>query len=181
LLSAGDILIAKPFLQDGFFKRSVIYMCEHNDEGSLGFILNRHQGLLLKDIFPHLKNGNFPIFEGGPVSSNQLFYVHSLGKQLTDAIHIKDEIYWGGNFFELSELIENEKVTLNQIQFFVGYSGWDKAQLYNELKSDSWVITHTPYNKLKQIPTQELWGAELTKINPSFKVFSDYNYDPSMN
>ena len=55
MIKAGDILIAKPFLQDGHFKRSVIYLCEHNNEGSLGFITNKSHGMILRDIFPHLK------------------------------------------------------------------------------------------------------------------------------
>ena len=86
MVKAGDILIAKPFLQDGHIKRSVIYMGEHSEEGSLGFILNKPHGLLLRDIFPHLKNGNFPLFDGGPVSPNQLFYTHTVGANLTDSV-----------------------------------------------------------------------------------------------
>lgn len=181
LLGTGDILIAKPFLQDGFFKRSVIYLCEHNEDESLGFILNRNQELVLKDIFPHLKNATFPLFEGGPVSSNQLFYIHTIGKQLKDAIHIKDDVYWGGNFFELSDLIENNKIGIHQIRFFIGYSGWGDKQLEEELTADSWYTASASYKNLLQTPPADLWAQELTKINPSNKVFSDFSFDPSMN
>lgn len=117
MVKAGDILIAKPFLQDGRFKRAVIYMGEHSEEGSLGFILNKPHGLLLRDIFPHLKNGNFPLFDGGPVSPNQLFYTHTLGKQLSDSLEISEGVFWGGNFFDLSQMIEQGQVSSAEVRF----------------------------------------------------------------
>lgn len=181
MIKAGDILIAKPFSQDGYFKRSVIYLCEHNKEGSLGFIINKSHGLLLRDIFPHLKNANFPLYEGGPVSPNQLFYTHTLGSKLSDSHHIIDNVYWGGNFFELSQLIEQGEVSSDQIRFYIGYSGWDEDQLEEEIKNDMWFLGNTNYNNLIQSSFSELWGEELIKINPGYKAFSDFSFDPSLN
>jgi putative transcriptional regulator len=181
LIKAGDILIAKPFLQDGHFKRSVIYMCEHNSEGSLGFMINKSHGMLLRDIFPHLKNGHFPLFEGGPVSPNQLFYTHTLGLKLSDSQHIIDDVYWGGNFFELSKLIEQGEVNSNQIRFYIGYSGWSESQLDQEIESDMWFTKTANYKDLVAPASQELWGGELIKINPGYKAFTDFSFDPSLN
>lgn len=181
MVKPGDILIAKPFLQDGFFKRTVIYICENNTEGSLGFILNRPSGLILRDIFPHLKNGNFHLFEGGPVSPNQLFYTHTLGKELKGSIEVNKGVFWGGDFYQLSEMIEHKKVTEKQIRFYVGYSGWQSEQLKDELERESWFQQTTDYNQLIKTPPFDLWGIELCKINKAFKVFSDYAFDPSMN
>jgi putative transcriptional regulator len=181
LIKAGDILIAKPFLQDGNFKRSIIYLCEHNLEGSLGFMINKSHGLMLRDIFPHLKNADFPLFEGGPVSSNQLFYTHTLGEKLSNSQHIIDDVYWGGNFFELSQLIEKGEVSSDQIRFYIGYSGWSSDQLNEELESDMWFTKSSKYTDLMTIPSDELWGQELVKINPGYKAFTDFSFDPSLN
>lgn len=182
MLKPGNILIAKPFLQDGFFKRSVIYMCEHNEEGSLGFVINKPQGLLLKDVFPHLKYGNFPLFEGGPVSSNQLFYTHTIGVKLSDSLEIGNGVYWGGNFYELSYFIEHGQVAPNQIRFYIGYSGWGKDQLEQEMHNESWVLSQsTKYTELINANPDNLWGQELIKINPGYRAFSDYSFDPSLN
>lgn len=182
MINPGNILIAKPFLQDGYFKRSVIYMCEHNAEGSLGFIINKPQGLLLKDVFPHLKHGNFPLFEGGPVSSNQLFYTHTLGKKLTDSLEVSKGVYWGGNFFELCYFIEHGKISTHQIRFYIGYSGWSKGQLEQEMDAESWVIGKNPrYEELIKVIPDEMWGFELMKINPGYRAFSDFAFDPSLN
>lgn len=181
LIKTGDILIAKPFLQDGIFRRSVIYLCEHTAIGSLGFIINKKQGLLLKDIFPHLKNAEFPIFEGGPVSQNQLFYTHTIGSVLKDSLPIKDNVYWGGNFMQLCEMMESGQVNENQIRFYVGYSGWDKNQLKQEINNQEWLTNHTHYAQLIEKDADTLWGEELKKINPRYRVFSDYPFDPSLN
>ena len=181
MVKAGDILIAKPFLQDGRFKRSVIFMGEHSEEGSLGFILNKPHGLLLRDIFPHLKNGNFPLFDGGPVSPNQLFYTHTLGEQLNDSLEIGKGVYWGGNFFDLSQMIEQGQVSPEEVRFYIGYSGWGKGQLSAELESGSWLTNITAYRDLIHTSPTELWGAELVKLNPGYRAFADYSFDPSLN
>lgn len=181
MVNPGDILIAKPFLQDGQFKRSVIYLTEHNDKGSLGFVVNKPQGLLLKDIFPHLKHGNFPLFEGGPVSSNQLYYTHTLGKKLSDSVDVGNGVFWGGNFFELTYFIEHKKIKPNEIRFYVGYTGWEPGQLNQEILNDSWFTKSENYLKLMRLKPEEVWGYELCKIKPHFRVFSDYENDPSPN
>lgn len=181
MIKAGDILIAKPFLQDGQFKRSVIYLCEHNKEGSLGFVINKSHGLLLSDIFPHLKKGNFTIYDGGPVSPNQLFYTHTLGGKLADSQHVTGNVYWGGNFFALSEMIEKGQVAADEIRFYVGYSGWGADQLTAEIENDMWFIKPADYIKIVGANPEEVWAEELVKINPGYKAFTDFSFDPSLN
>lgn len=177
----GEFLIAHPMLQDGYFKRAVIYLTEDNDEGSLGFVLNFKTDLLLRDLFPHLKNGNFPIYEGGPVSKDQLYYIHNLGNDLTDSIKITDGLYWGGNFFELTHLIEHGKVKTHNVRFFVGYSGWTPGQLKEELIQKAWFQGEADsFTALNNNP-KNLWGDELSKIKESYKVFSAIGFDPNLN
>lgn len=177
----GHYLIAHPMLSDGYFKRAVIYVTEHNDEGSLGFVMNFKTDYFLRDLFPHLKNGNFPVYEGGPVSKNQLYYIHTRGAELTGSIPIAGDLFWGGNFFELSYLVEHEKITSNEIRFFVGYAGWTANQLNEEMIQKAW-FSHpaTPSTVLTADP-KTLWGEELEKVKSSYKVFSDIGFDPNLN
>lgn len=181
LVNPGDILIAKPFLQDNYFKRSVIYMVEHSESGSLGFIVNKPNHLKLKDVLPHLKHANFPLFEGGPVSIDQLFYTHTLGSKLSNSIEISEGVYWGGNFFELSILIENRELDENDIRFYIGYSGWSAHQIETEIERDKWFVQSAEYKSIISAHSDDLWGDELIKINAGFKAFSDFNFDPSLN
>jgi len=181
LVKPGEILIANPFLLDDYFKRTVIYTVEHNKTGSLGFIINKLQGLMLKDIFPHLKNGNFPLYLGGQLSSNQLFYTHTLGFKLKDSVEITDGVFWGGNFFELTRMIENEEIANEDIRFYIGYSGWGAHQIDEEMEKNMWLINRIDYKELVNNRVETMWGDELNKINPGYKAFSDFSFDPSLN
>ena len=177
----GDFLIAHPMLQDGYFKRAVIYLTEDNDEGSLGFVLNFKTEFVLRDLFPHIKNGNFPIYEGGPVSKNQLYYIHNLGKNLTDSIEIKDGLWWGGDFFELAHMIEHGKVKTHNVKFFMGYAGWTAGQLKDELIQKAWFNSDGETAQVLQGDYRKMWGEELEKIKESYKVFSNIGFDPNLN
>lgn len=181
MIKQGNILIAKPYLQDVYFKRSIIYICENSDGGTLGFIINKPHGLLLKDVFPHLKNGNFPLFEGGPVAPQELFFTHTLGLKLSDSIEITRGVYMGGDFKELSQMIEQGKISNKQVRFYIGCSSWSPNQLQEEIEANSWFEESANYDELMQTDPDDIWGDELTKINPGFKAFSDFSFDPSLN
>lgn len=181
LLKQGNILIAKPYLQCSYFKRAVVYVCDHSDAGSLGFVVNRPHGLLLKDVFPHLKNGNFPLFEGGPVAPHELFFTHTLGLKLSDSIEVTRGVYMNGNFKELTQMIEQGKISNKQVRFYIGCSSWSPNQLQEELENDSWFIEPSNYDDLMLATPDDMWGDELIKINPGFKAFSDFAFDPSLN
>jgi putative transcriptional regulator len=177
----GDFLIAHPMLMDGYFKRAVIYLTEDNKEGTLGFVMNFKTDLMLRDVMPQVKNGNFPVFEGGPVSKDQLYYVHNLGHNLSDSIKISDNLFWGGNFFELLHMIEHGKVKTHDIRFFVGYSGWSPNQLRDELVQKAWFSVKADNEDLLKRDPKLLWGEELSKIKGSYKLFSELGSDINLN
>ena len=177
----GQLLIAHPLLNDGFFNRSVIYVTNHNVEGSFGFTLNFKTELKLGDLRPQIKNGNFPVFDGGPVAKDQLFFLHTLGKDVNESFHIKDNIYFGGDINDILHLIEHGKVKQSDIRFFIGYSGWGANQLEKEIKSNSWLLNDHQSNDLFLINHSELWKQKLEEINANYGIFSDIGFDPSMN
>ncbi|MGZ3885681.1 MAG: YqgE/AlgH family protein [Bacteroidia bacterium] len=177
----GQFLIAHPMLNDGYFKRAVIYLTEDGSEGSLGFVMNFKTDLFLRDLFPHLKNGNFPVYQGGPVSKNQLYYIHRLGHNLSESTSIGNDLFWGGNFFELCHLIEHGKVKNHDIRFFMGYSGWTVNQLKEELIQKAWFAVPAEATDILRSDPKTLWGDELGKIKSSYKVFSDIGFDPNLN
>ena len=177
----GQLLIAHPLLNDGFFNRAVIYMTNHNNEGSFGFSLNFKTEYKLRDLRPQVKNGNFPIFEGGPVAKDQLFFLHTLGKDISESFHVKDNIYFGGDFNDMLHLIEHGKVKQDQVRFFVGYSGWGAEQLEKEIKSNNWLINEHGSDDLLVINYADLWKQKLEEINRNYGIFAEIGFDPSMN
>lgn len=177
----GNILIAHPLLQDGFFNRSVVYMTNHNENESLGFVLNFKTQFKLRDVKPEIKNGNFPIYEGGPVAKDQLFYIHRLGHNLADSVKIKDDIYFGGDFYELMHMIEHGKVKTYDVRFFAGYSGWADGQLETEIRNKHWLINKHVSSEFFGNEAEDLWRLQLGEIKHAYSIFADFGSDPSMN
>ena len=177
----GQLLIAHPLLHDGFFSRSVVYLSNHNSEGAVGFCLNFKTQFMLRDVRPQIRNGNFPIYEGGPVAKNQLFFLHTLGKEIGDSFHVGHNLYVGGEFSELLHLIEHGRVKSYDVRFFAGYSGWSEGQLENEIRDRHWLINNPGDSSFFSQNTDTLWGQQLAEIKDSYSIFANFGSDPSMN
>ena len=143
----GKLLLSEPFMSDPNFKRSVILLASHNEEGSVGFVLNqpmpaRPEGgeINLEQIVEEFKGCKLPVYDGGPVQRDSLFYVHTLGDAVPDSIPIIDGLFWSGNFETIKALIKGNKISENEIRLFVGYSGWEAKQLENEIQQNSWLV-----------------------------------------
>lgn len=177
----GQLLIAHPLLSDGFFNRSVVYLTSHSNIGSVGFSLNFKTQFMLRDVRPQVKQGNFPIYEGGPVAKNQLFFMHTLGHDIPDTVQISDNIFVGGDFNELIHLIEHGKVKSYQVRFFAGYSGWDENQLENEIKNKHWLVNDSFDGSFFANDPDDLWELQLSAVKDSYSIFAKFGSDPSLN
>jgi len=118
--SKGKFLISEPFMEDNFFKRSVVFLCDHNEDGSFGFVLNNILSINMKDVMEGFEECEFEVGFGGPVNSSNLYYIHTLGDILENSICIQDGLYTGGNFEKLQGLINSGLVDTNQVRFFLG-------------------------------------------------------------
>ena len=177
----GQLLIAHPLLSDGFFNRSVVYLTNHSNEGAVGFSLNFKTQFMLRDVRPQVKQGNFPIYEGGPVAKNQLFFMHTLGHDIPDTFQVSDNIFVGGDFNELIHLIEHGKVKSYQVRFFAGYSGWEENQLENEIKNKHWLVNNSFDGGFFANDPDDLWELQLSAVKDSYSIFAKFGSDPSMN
>ena len=101
----GNLILAEPFMEDDYFGRSVVFMCEHNKKGSYGFILNNKLEIFLDDIVPEIELKKINIYYGGPVNSTNLFYLHQLGDLIEDSTQISDNIWTSGDFNQIIEFI----------------------------------------------------------------------------
>lgn len=171
LPSKGSVLLSEPFLQDPHFERSVVLMCEHSDAESFGFVINHQSTAQLKDLMD-IAPTSIPVYLGGPVANNSLFYLHMI-PGIESSEEILPGLFYGGDLTELLEMIEIDKKTLVKIRFFLGYSGWGKGQLVQEIKERSWIsTTNLSLETLFFTPTETLWKTSMSFQGEQFKTFS---------
>ena len=181
-IKKGHILLAEPSLTgDVSFSRAVVLLAEHNLEGSVGFILNKPLPYTLNELVDEI-NTPFPIFNGGPVEQDNLYFIHSRPELLKGSVEISDGIYWGGNFEALTEAINKRLLTKNEIRFFLGYSGWNALQLSQEIKSKSWIpIEEQNLKKQLSKNTLQLWSDKLKELGGAYLIWSNAPENPNLN
>jgi putative transcriptional regulator len=178
----GRLLLAEPFMDDPYFKRSVVLLTEHNKDSAFGFILNKPLQLTLNETMPNFPKFDAPIYMGGPVQTDSLFYIHTQGKFIEGSLDIGNGLYWSGNFNQLKQLVKDQQIFPHEIKFFVGYSGWDFDQLNTEIKIDeSWLITNLTFESVNDLNDVELWQNTLQKMGKKHSRLSNFPEDPSLN
>jgi len=177
----GKLLLSEPFLYDPSFKRSVVLLVEHNEEGSVGFILNKTVDLDVDEALD-----DFPAFEselyfGGPVSPNSLFYLHTRGDLIKESKEILNGVYWGGDFEQIKLLIDTKQMLPEHIRFFAGYSGWGSDQLKNEMEEKSWIVSDASSDIVFAEDGTEMWSTILRTMGKKYAIISTFPEDPSLN
>ncbi|MGE0589596.1 MAG: YqgE/AlgH family protein [Cyclobacteriaceae bacterium] len=177
----GRILVSEPYLADPNFGRTIILLCEHNDDGSFGFVLNKPSMANIQDVVEGFENFEAPVFVGGPVQQDTLHYLHRC-EDLDKAIPVGENIYWGGDFDNLKFLINTKQISLADVKFFLGYSGWSPGQLATEMQDESWIVSDKFDSELvfETVP-DEMWKKSLESLGGRFSVYSKYPVDPRMN
>jgi putative transcriptional regulator len=178
----GKLLIAEPSITgDVSFNRSVVLLAEHNDEGSVGFILNKPLEYDISDLITEIKVP-FKVFNGGPVEQDNLYFIHKVPDLIEGSIEISDGIYWGGDFEKTIELINNKTITEDDIRFFLGYSGWDSLQLDQELSSKSWVVVQNEYeSNIIQKSASAFWKEKMVELGGDYLIWSNAPENPTLN
>ncbi|MGN7514182.1 MAG: YqgE/AlgH family protein [Allomuricauda sp.] len=178
----GNLLVAEPSLTgDVSFNRSVVLIAEHNNEGSVGFILNKPLDYTICDLVSDITIP-FQVFNGGPVEQDNLYFIHKVPDLIENSIEISDGIFWGGNFEMTVELINNGTITEQDIRFFLGYSGWGTSQLDQELSSKSWVVLPNEYESdILEKSANAFWKEKMVELGGDYLLWSNAPENPSLN
>jgi len=178
----GSLLISEPFLDDDYFSRSVIYLCDHDEEGSFGFVLNKYIETSLSESIKGFPTIDFKVSMGGPVDTSNLYYIHNFGDALEGTFPITDELSIGGNFEDMKSMIAQIPGRAKNVRFFIGYSGWTKGQLAEELKEKSWIVLNgVPSSVILNTENDALWKDLLERLGGKFKLMSQFPINPSDN
>jgi putative transcriptional regulator len=178
----GVLLVAEPsIIGDVSFNRSVVLLAEYNEEGSVGFILNKPLKYKLKDFIPEI-SCNLPVYNGGPVEQDNLYFIHRIPELIPDSVEISNGIYWGGDFNAILGMLESDSLKKDQIRFFLGYSGWASEQLEQELEVNSWVVAPNNYkNEILEKSYSTFWKEKMIEFGGDYVIWSNAPENPSFN
>ncbi|HEC41993.1 MAG TPA: YqgE/AlgH family protein [Bacteroides sp.] len=177
----GRVLISEPFLNDTYFKRSVVLLTEHSDEGTVGFVLNKPVDLSVTEVINDFPDIDTEVSIGGPVNTNTIHYIHTLGDTIPNSVKILDNLYWGGDFEVIKDMISAGLIKGSEIRFFLGYAGWSPKQLENELSENAWLISEMKPDHIMQGPGDDLWKEILEKSGDKYKTWVNFPENPSLN
>jgi len=179
--SKGKLLVSEPsILNDKSFNRSVIYLSEHNKDGCIGFIINKPTEYILNDLI-HEIDCDFKIYNGGPVEQENLYFIHKLPNLIPNSIEIDNDIYWGGDFDILTELLNDNTIKPTDIRFFLGYSGWSESQLKEELKESTWTVVENNYKNILEVESVDIWKNQLLEFGGEYKIWANAPKNPNLN
>ena len=181
LPSRGKILISEPFLRDATLGRSVVLLIDHTEEGSMGLIINKQLPIFVNDIIKEFKYiENIPLYKGGPIATDTLFYLHTLA-DIPGAIPISKGLYLNGDFDEIKKYILQGNQVDRYIRFFLGYSGWESEQLSTELKENTWLVSKEENAYLMNGDTKDMWKQALEKLGSKYETWSRFPQVPTFN
>ncbi|MGR9115143.1 MAG: YqgE/AlgH family protein [Gammaproteobacteria bacterium] len=165
----NQFLIAMPNLTDPGFAHTVTYLCQHNDEGALGIVINRQIDMKLGEIFKQMNieasshtASDAPVFSGGPVQQERGFVIHCPCGKWDSSLSISDKIALTTS----RDILEAIAVDEGPEQFLValGYAGWGEGQLEREIIDNAWLNTPCGNEILFHTPVNQRWQAAASQI-----------------
>ena len=177
----GDVLIAEPFMNDFYFRRSVILIIDHNEEGSLGVVFNKRLSIPFNEIVEGFPKFNADVYLGGPVETDRIFFIHTVGEMIPDSHLISNGLYWSGNVNALKAMINMDLIKPHEVRFYVGYAGWGSGQLHNELKTNTWLVGRFTSKQLLQTIPGKMWSDFTKEFGAKYKLWSTFPVNPSNN
>ena len=161
---ANQFLIAMPSLADPNFSQTVTYMCDHNEDGAMGLVINRPLDLDIDALLLHLdikdtrcSTGYIPIYQGGPVQTERGFVLHRDIGQWEASIEVSDDIALTMSQ-DIIEAIAHDEGPSNYL-IALGYAGWGAGQLEEELAANAWLNGPADAAIIFELPVEQRWTA----------------------
>ncbi|MFV2003997.1 MAG: YqgE/AlgH family protein [Gammaproteobacteria bacterium] len=174
---AGHFLIAMPSLNDDFFNRAVTYICEHNENGSFGIIINQETGITLKQIAKEMEltttedyDDSQTVFIGGPVDQGRGFILHRPVGDWQSSLKVNDDVALTTSKDILQAIVNNQGPENSIVA--LGYAGWAAGQLDDEMAANSWLTCPADEQIIFNTPTEERWQAAAKLIGIDLSLLS---------
>ena len=177
----GRLLLSEPFMGDYYFGRSVILLAEHNNEGSFGLVLNKPTHKNISEVTEEFPELDAPLYIGGPVEPNRLFFIHTLGHEINDSVEVSKGLFWGGDMNDVIELSQLKKLNDQNSRFFIGYAGWGAHQMDEELKRNSWAVVTATSDVIFKTDPHLLWKKLTRKLGSDYRLWAKFPVNPNLN
>lgn len=181
---SGSLLVAEPFLQEDCFRHAVILLVDHGDGyASMGLTLNKGTDITLGQLIEGVKQDcNVPVFSGGPVGDDRMFYLHTLPDIFDKSIEVSPGLYIGGDYNQVLDYVNNGYPTDGLLRFYVGYSGWEPGQLDEEIKGNVWAVTKPEEaNSMLTGNGDKFWHHTVRSMGQRYRGWLFHPMDPSVN
>lgn len=180
-ITPGTLLIAGPGLLDPNFRRSVVLICEHSAEGSLGLVINRPLRTPVSQVFPEVDEGDGVMHAGGPVDTNRVLALRRGGDVQETDQGVFESVRLVVALDDAIENVRGSARSLDDFRFFVGYAGWGAGQLEDELREGAWITGPANEGLVFSVPPQQIWGEALRNLGGDYSVLAEMPLDPNMN
>lgn len=176
----NQFLISMPSMAESNFSHTVTYICEHDDEGAMGLIINRPTDIPLDEIFSQLDinsdtraHGKQPIYSGGPVQTDRGFILHPNDKQWASTIKIAGNISLTTSKDILAAIARDEGP--QDCLVALGYAGWSPGQLEQELADNFWILAPANEDIIFNTPHEQRLNAAVAQLGISVEQLSPHS------
>ena len=172
----GQLLISSPLLHDPNFRRTVVLMTHHDDEGAMGLVLSRPSEIRVADAVPDLADlpgADELVYVGGPVQPEAVVVLIEHESE--------PELPIVGNVAFMPAGAELDELDAARTRVFAGYSGWGAGQLEDELEESSWIVVPAVTDDVFAPDPDELWRTVLHRKGGKFALIATMPYDPKLN
>ncbi|HID82406.1 MAG TPA: YqgE/AlgH family protein [Chromatiales bacterium] len=167
---ANHFLIAMPDMADPNFAETLTLICEHNDDGALGFVINRPTDIPIQELFeqqgiefdPQHNIGQEPIHFGGPVHAEQGFVLHSSERTWDTTLSVSPDFKITASRDIISAVAKGEGP--GKVIFLLGYAGWGPGQLEEEISANAWLTTEADPGIVFNTPVEQRWQAAAQRL-----------------
>ena len=178
-VSQGDIIIAQPFQKNNYLQRSVILIIEKNNQvGNTGVILNKLSTIHMNEALYDTSLTN-PVYFSGPNDLNLISFIHN-NKNIAGSVPIASGLYWGGDFANLENKIENGVMKQHDVRFLAGFMEWNVGELESEITSGKWWVSDINAGDLLNTHPDRLWSKKLIGDGNLYGVLDSVE-DPGLN
>ncbi len=173
----GGLLVAEPFLREGYFNHGVVSLIDYvPSEGATGVVMNNRTEYKLDELLDGVdRGGDIPVFCGGPLGLDRLYFLHTLGSDIIPGARPYSEgLYVGGDFDAVISYVNAGYPLDGAVRFFIGYSSWAEGQLEREIRREKWALSPAPSNPsdLFQGVGDRYWHRTVRSLGPEYRSWT---------